>query len=597
MRKLFVVVLALAAIVGAFGWFVGSAPSRRARGTAPGAESAGGSARPAAVLAPPPGATSEPPAPTAPPPSRREASTSDELARAKWVEGRVVFPEGTPLDEEAFVVAEGFDFADGTDHRAAVARDGSFRVAFHEKARMGRLALEARYLYLDTLVRWKRGEAQAPVVLEPRLGARLEGRLVVPEGTRVVGGRVELALTPEAGRHDVLAVRNLGNDLSFRFDALPIGSAGVATVGLGYRGPRWLGEQRDLQLRAGETRTAEIALSPGVSLAGVVLEQAGAPARGARVSARTHGAGWALQGYDRSATCGSNGVFLLDAMQPGTITLEIRHEGFETLERELFDLEAGLERTDLEFVLSSGLSISGTVRWPDGSPAKASLELTPSGPGGQLDETEGTSAADGTFSITGLGETSYRVSARALPPAKETPGAAGADREQRAHHTATIEDVPAGTRDLVLTLDAGLSLTGRVEDDLGRPLDAFRVVVRRAQEDPWQIASADLVRSFRSTGGAFELEGLSAGEWKVSADAKGHAEAPPLTVTLPGRRPLVLVAPREAVVRGRVLDPQGVPVAGARVEAQRSGTGGGPFGDFFGVFWWCRGGGRGQGER
>src|SRR5262249_51611067 len=110
--------------------------------------------------------------------SPREA----ELARAHWVEGRVLFPPGTPADEKAVVVARGKKFADGGNHRVEVAPDGRFRVAFSEKTLSGQLTLEARYVYLAKLGRWSAKEPDAPVTLEPVLGARIEGRLVLPAG-------------------------------------------------------------------------------------------------------------------------------------------------------------------------------------------------------------------------------------------------------------------------------------------------------------------------------------------------------------------------------------------------------------------------------
>jgi hypothetical protein len=59
-------------------------------------------------------------APRAPSASLREApptALDAELARAHWVEGRVVFPPGPPRDEVAFVVADGRDVGRGSDHR------------------------------------------------------------------------------------------------------------------------------------------------------------------------------------------------------------------------------------------------------------------------------------------------------------------------------------------------------------------------------------------------------------------------------------------------------------------------------------------------
>lgn len=104
---------------------------------------------------------------------------ADELARAVWVEGQVLFPAGTPLDEEAFVEARGREFGDGSRQRARVDGDGRFRVALSERSKTGWLVLSARYAYLEKNYRWKRSDT-TPIVLTPRLGGRIEGKLVPP---------------------------------------------------------------------------------------------------------------------------------------------------------------------------------------------------------------------------------------------------------------------------------------------------------------------------------------------------------------------------------------------------------------------------------
>src|SRR6185503_20334735 len=142
--------------------------SRASETDVPAARGEGSSVRPEPPLAAQPEAATLPvdesaarARPPVAPSTRREAATSKdvELALAQWIDGRVLFPAGTPDDEQVFVTADGRDFADDSDHRVAVARDGSFRVAFSEKTRLGHFELEARYLYLGEIVRWKSKES------------------------------------------------------------------------------------------------------------------------------------------------------------------------------------------------------------------------------------------------------------------------------------------------------------------------------------------------------------------------------------------------------------------------------------------------------
>jgi len=62
------------------------------------------------------------------------ASLDEELAQAHWVEGRVLFPVGTPPDD-CTAVAQGRAFSDGTIQRCRVGTDGRFRVAFSRARR------------------------------------------------------------------------------------------------------------------------------------------------------------------------------------------------------------------------------------------------------------------------------------------------------------------------------------------------------------------------------------------------------------------------------------------------------------------------------
>ena len=110
------------------------------------------------------------------------------------------------------------------EHRVEVARDGSFRVAFGEKTRSGRFELDARYLYMDEIVRWKSKESTGQVVLEPKLGARIAGRVRLPAGTEAskVGGKLVLEVSRRSGNSydsEQRGMQELSPDLTFAFDA------------------------------------------------------------------------------------------------------------------------------------------------------------------------------------------------------------------------------------------------------------------------------------------------------------------------------------------------------------------------------------------
>src|SRR6185503_16820155 len=123
MSRHLLVLIAVLALAGAALWF--TTASRTTRGARP-VESEAPAAeveREAAPLAPAPANApkaededededAEPAAVPAATPAHREsaAANESELARAQWIDGRVLFPPGTPDDERVFVTASGKKF-------------------------------------------------------------------------------------------------------------------------------------------------------------------------------------------------------------------------------------------------------------------------------------------------------------------------------------------------------------------------------------------------------------------------------------------------------------------------------------------------------
>jgi hypothetical protein len=580
MSRLLVALVASAAVVAGAAWFVSTLQSERKQ-LAPVVAVAPQAYAPAREVAPLAQALelAAPAVESSPQVERAAARTTDEeqLARAQWVQGRVVFPPGTPPDEELFVTADGRDFADGSDHRVRVDRDGRFRVAFTEKSRTGRLKLEARYLYLEEPRSWSHNEKAGGIVLEPLLGGRIEARLSTPAGVSAaeLGGTVKLS---QAKRPSDVVI--LGEHRGLH----SVSASGVVAFGglepeleytLAYDGERCVGQSAKVAAVAGLTRPIDLMLEYGLALSGRVLDEAGTPLEGARIWAHPRFDGRALGAINfRDAESAADGTYRLGAFSLGKLQVNVQHEGFEPLELEL-EPPAGSETLERDLVLRRGHSISGTVRWPDGRPAEAWLRLSPwpeSGDDRHVQSTDGRTAEDGTFTISGLSGGAFHVRASGVHVTQVLSVSAVTGRErtrkERETHTAEIESVAVGATGLELVLGPGLAVRGFVRDANGEPLDDFRVSARRVSfpGKPWDEEGMPTER-FRDTGGAFELNGLQPGTWSVFASARNRVDSDAVEVQLPGADAIELVVAPEAVVRGTVLDAAGNPAPDLYVSA------------------------------
>lgn len=129
--------------------------------------------------------------------------------------------------------------------------------------------------------------------------------------------------------------------------------------------------------------------------------------------------------------------------------------------------------------------------------------------------------------------------------------------------------------DLVLATEPVLTLTGHVESGDGSAIDGATIVAQPSvmtRED--RSEDCGRAQALSGEGGRFRLPGLTPHcDYHLRAWREGYAttwlDIPPLADDAPGYEPvrLVLVTGRNLI--GRVVDPDGVPVPGARIEFRR----------------------------
>lgn len=622
--KRWLAVLAVALVCGGALWLVGTgddgAPASvardagaepRADGEQPGPETLVEPATPARELT----AGAEP----------RDASArsaalphADELAGATWIEGRVVFPPGTPADEACSVTATALDLVSrgrrAPEHTATVANDGTFRVALSPRSKFAQVALAGRWVFLQDAAHWQPGDG--PLVLEARLGGRIEGVLVpdaasaaslAPSGsssTPSASTRSSAASPAPNGPTATSSAPNASGSTSFAASGAPprggtvqmrrFGSArlggvleprapaavdaggrfafgglpGDSSYELEHRSEGWVGFATVQRVEPGRTVEVALSVTRPARIAGVVRGASGEPLP-ARVTVRLErGPIWTLPD---DIVAGADGRFAAGPLWPGDVALQAEHAGRAPARLTLRGLAPGEVREGIELVLPDGAAVSGRAVLADGTPvAGARITASPERPTWPPRDGDLAVVArdDGSFRIAGLEPGGVRLSATlAVPEEPEGPeGPEEPEQERRGRRplAAELRDVPPGSADLVLVLRPGARLAGRVVDEQGLPVTSFSVTAFR---DSDTRGLGRVSGQFADPGGAFALEDVAPGAWRLEARADGHAVALPPLVTAPAED-VVLVLPRAAVVRGVVLDAQGRAQEGAHVVAE-----------------------------
>ena len=507
---------------------------------------------------------------------------------ARWIEGRVESEAGLPFDEEMTVIAEGRTFKSdpgrSDTYRAEVGGDGRFRVAFSPDTRSGRLYLEGRYAFLNKpkIVKPRKMEKGEEVLLEVSLGGRIEVEVLPPTAA---------AFLPDTLK--ALEVRGEVRDWGGppRLNGRPQGNAtfelGGARPGQAYDitaiSPIHAnGRESAVKVEPGQTTRVQVELSQGTRLAGVVRDSMGEPVLSGKVSAMSSDqAGMRNPIFNRGVADVTEiqaGEFELLGVPSGAMTLVVEVDGFLEHKRELGELFDGGERNAISITVSRGGIVSGVVRWPDGEPAAgAEVRISQEDSMGNFDfervHDEVTLGPDGGFTFSALKEGMCAVTAVCVERGWEIPEDATLSERKfgkrpsswRAHE----DKVAPGRTNLALVLVPGSDIQGRVLDDAGEPVEAFRITAFPADVG---FLSSNGVRAvkkrFEDEHGRFVLPGLMAGDWKIRASATGYGQGKDRPIRAPYKSELQMSLPRAGVIEGVVRTPDGSSAKEARVEVQ-----------------------------
>jgi hypothetical protein len=217
--------------------------------------------------------------------------------------------------------------------------------------------------------------------------------------------------------------------------------------------------------------------------------------------------------------------------------------------------EARAGDEDVRLVIQPALAISGVVVTETGRPvAQAQVTVLVTKERGEVPRTAQT-GGNGRFHVGQLDAGSCAVE---VTPNAQNWGIAVSFEKKR------VEDVAAGSENVVIVVAEGAVLRGKVEDGGGRPIASAGVIAMappaaKGQPPPSQRMQQSRPAAVTNGRGEFEIKGLGQDEIELVAVADGFVPATQRAAA--GGAPITLRLEPGAVLEGRILRSDGTPLA------------------------------------
>lgn len=380
-----------------------------------------------------------------------------------------------------------------------------------------------------------------PIVLQLRPGGRVTVTVQGEGGKPIDNATVELRAT------DVLRQTTKAGTTTF-----------APVIPGGYQLAAWAeGRARTLtwlQVGPGET-TASVTLVAGARVSGRVIDEAGRPVAGARVT--YHGASdWSQQADARldGAQTDKAGAFAFAALPAGSFRFAASHPDFARGSSSLVTLDGHNEHRDVTITVTAGAVVRGIVidqaKKPVGG---ARVRVGISSRRGMVFEPPRQAYSDskGAFEIKGLGR-------REL--------AAAAIHETGSSQTVDVDTTQGDVSNVELVLDVTGTIAGIVVDPHGTPVEGVQVSAGpnfrsqgMADTGMSQFRLRGFPQELTDGGGRFTLTGLAKGSYMIYAAraqnasrGRGMANPDGGVVAETGAQDLKIVIQPEGGVKGKV---------------------------------------------
>lgn len=465
------------------------------------------------------------------------------------VTGVVKGEDGAPLAGASIVVMS----ADGGGDAVATAitdAEGRFSVPSSGTG----LAVRASFSGLVP-VSEQRVQPGRPLEFRLEKGGSLTGTIRAAEGGTPVAGAQVFALARSGGTQSFSESVTSDASGKFTFDVVPSRPVSLRIEAPGFEPT----EERGVRVMKGQTVTRDVNLRAGLTIRGEVVDgDTRKPVPGAQIA-------YGLQSIagKREVAADQNGSFVIPGIARGQQLFVVKAPGY--MERRK-SVELG-DDPSVVLELFKGRLLRGRVTDRAGAAvADAIVFIAREGVFiGPQSKPAATSDADGRFSIPDLDAAqSYRLIVR----------------HERYPETLSpeISLASADATEITVTLSPGGAIGGTVKDATGKPIPGARVVVVDAfNQDP--VDPQNLLPAFGGSGrgngtsgedGRYLVQNLSIGKKRVSVSAEGFLPSQIEEASVEeGTTPTTLdfVLDRGKGISGKVTDPLGKPVDGAKVNA------------------------------
>lgn len=303
----------------------------------------------------------------------------------------------------------------------------------------------------------------------------------------------------------------------------------------------------------GKPVTADFTLVPGGSIKGrVIARENGKPVAGAWIE--VHGKRSNSFGIGE-AVSDSDGNFQLHSLASGAISLSAAGPGYASSSPTVVELGVGEQLDGITIKVDHAYTISGKVV-DKRDPTKGVPAILIGGfsiASQQVALAHEPTDKDGRFEIVGVRPASYTLAAFGEGKVPDI--------------GKTVEVVDKDVKDVVIELESGVSISGRVEPPQAADI-ALRLDGEIGLANMFQMAKLVMVRAKADAQtGAFKLEHVPAGKLLVTADTEdGAAGKTPVEVVDVDQANIVVALETRASITGTVMDSNGQPAVGASVD-------------------------------